>query len=68
MTRILAKSNLLPRDSDWIRSNGICLEKIRPGQSTIPDAGRGAFAQMFIKAGESFGYQSVINRGIPVPY
>ena len=52
MTRILAKSNLLPRDSDWIRSNGICLEKIRPGQSTIPDAGRGAFAQMLIEAGD----------------
>ncbi len=44
-----ARNNLLKRDINWIKSNGICLEKIRPGRSTIPGAGRGAFAQVIIK-------------------
>lgn len=48
----LAKSNLERCDTDWIRNNGICIEKIRPAKSTIPDAGRGAFAQMSMETGD----------------
>ena len=61
MKRVLAKGNLAPRDNHWIRNNGICLEKTRPGHSTIPDAGRGAFAQMFIGAGDIVSPAPLLN-------
>ena len=34
-----------------LRETGICLDNIRPGQSTIVDAGRGAFATRALKKG-----------------
>ena len=49
---ILAKTNIITRDVEWIQNNGICIEKIRPGPSTIAQAGRGAFAQVVIKTGD----------------
>mmetsp|Transcript_53045 Transcript_53045/g.63922 ORF Transcript_53045/g.63922 Transcript_53045/m.63922 type:complete len:506 (-) Transcript_53045:27-1544(-) len=32
------------RSSSWFRKNGQCVDNIKPGPSTIPHAGRGAFA------------------------
>ena len=36
---------------DWIRNNGVCVDNIKLGRSTIEKAGRGAFAKRFIPAG-----------------
>jgi len=44
----LAHNVLIPRTLDWIRNEGQCLDNLIPGFSTIPDAGRGGFAQRFI--------------------
>ncbi len=52
IAKLLAKKiTIVNRDIPWILENGICMEKIRPGISTIPGAGRGAFAQEFIPKG-----------------
>ena len=32
------------RSNEWLHENGRCLDNIRPSKSTIPQAGRGAFA------------------------
>jgi hypothetical protein len=32
------------RDMDWLKKYGQCMDNIRPGRSTVPQAGRGAFA------------------------
>jgi len=37
-----------PRTLDWIRNEGQCLDNLVGGRSTLPDAGRGGFAQRFI--------------------
>jgi hypothetical protein len=37
------------RSIDWLDSNGRCLDNIRPGISTVKQAGRGAFATRDIK-------------------
>ena len=39
------------RNLDWLKENGKCMDNIRPGLSTIPQAGRGAFATRFIAKG-----------------
>lgn len=39
------------RSVEWLEENGLCLDNIRPGPSTIPYAGRGAFATRDIKEG-----------------
>ena len=39
------------RTLPWLEKHGICMDNIRPGPSTIPHAGRGAFATRSIKAG-----------------
>ena len=36
---------------DWLAENGRCMDNIRPGNSTIEQAGRGAFASRFIPKG-----------------
>lgn len=36
---------------DWLKENGRCMDNIRPGNSTIEQAGRGAFASRFIPEG-----------------
>ena len=36
------------RDITWLEKHGTCMDNIRPGRSTIPQAGRGAFASRFI--------------------
>lgn len=40
------------RSLEWLRENGICTDNIRPGNSTIPQAGRGGFATRNIPKGE----------------
>mmetsp|Transcript_13649 Transcript_13649/g.27752 ORF Transcript_13649/g.27752 Transcript_13649/m.27752 type:complete len:633 (+) Transcript_13649:74-1972(+) len=39
------------RTVEWLNENGRCMDNIRPGNSTIRDAGRGAFASRFIPKG-----------------
>ena len=39
------------RTIEWLNENGRCMDNIRPGNSTIPSAGRGAFATRFIPKG-----------------
>ena len=47
----VAERSLLPRNPEWVRKNGMCMMNIIPKKSTIPSAGRGAFAQYPIKKG-----------------
>lgn len=51
LTKSLAQKTSIERNTTWIRENGICLELIRSGKSTIRQAGRGAFAQTNLKSG-----------------
>ena len=39
------------RTPEWLEANGRCMDNIRPGNSTIRQAGRGAFASRFIPGG-----------------
>jgi hypothetical protein len=39
------------RTIEWLYKHGRCMDNIRPGNSTLPDAGRGAFATRFIPKG-----------------
>uniref|UniRef100_A0A7S4AHG7 SET domain-containing protein n=1 Tax=Pseudo-nitzschia australis TaxID=44445 RepID=A0A7S4AHG7_9STRA len=39
------------RSLEWLETNGLCMDNIKPGPSTIPYAGRGAFANRDIKEG-----------------
>ena len=48
----IAKSTLIPRTIDWIKSEGNCIDNLVSQNSTLSHAGRGAFAQRFIKKGE----------------
>ena len=41
------------RSNEWLEENGFCLDTIRQGVSTIPNAGRGAFANREISEGEN---------------
>eukprot|EP00980_Cylindrotheca_fusiformis_P013942 scaffold3621_cov114-Cylindrotheca_fusiformis.AAC.7 len=41
----------LVRSIEWLKKNGRCMDNIRPGPSTIPHAGRGAFANRAIPEG-----------------
>jgi len=41
------------RSNEWLEENGFCLDTISQGVSTIPNAGRGAFANREIKEGEN---------------
>jgi hypothetical protein len=36
---------------DWLEDNGYCMDHLVAGPSTIPQAGRGAFARRFLPAG-----------------
>lgn len=57
----IAENKLLKRDINWIENNGLCLEKIRPGISTIAGAGRGAFSQVYIEKGEIITPSPLLN-------
>ena len=39
------------RDISWLREKGVCMDGIRSGRSSIPHAGRGAFATRNFKKG-----------------
>mmetsp|Transcript_30553 Transcript_30553/g.62329 ORF Transcript_30553/g.62329 Transcript_30553/m.62329 type:complete len:487 (-) Transcript_30553:242-1702(-) len=54
----LAWSSIERRSMDWILENGQCLDNMVMKKSTIPQAGRGGFAQRFLPSG------SVV---VPVP-
>ena len=43
----------IKKSLSWLEDNGMCLDNLRLGPSTIPDAGRGAFATRSIKQGET---------------
>mmetsp|Transcript_26636 Transcript_26636/g.30489 ORF Transcript_26636/g.30489 Transcript_26636/m.30489 type:complete len:617 (+) Transcript_26636:206-2056(+) len=51
LTKLLALNTVLERNLTWVEENGLCLDLIRPGISTIPGAGRGAFSQGYIQEG-----------------
>ncbi len=48
----LSLKTLIPRDIDWIKTNGQCMDKLVQKVSTVSHAGRGAFSQTFIPKGE----------------
>ena len=48
------------RSVEWIEENGICLDQIVAGASTIPQAGRGAFATRAIEKGANIVTTPVI--------
>jgi SET domain len=39
------------RDMEWLEEHGQCMDNIKPGKSTIAQAGRGVFATRFIPKG-----------------
>lgn len=43
--------NATIKDARWMKENGQCLDNIMDGVSSIPHAGRGAFAKRFIRKG-----------------
>ena len=49
--KLLAEKTVMERNTTWIEENGICLERIKAGKSTVTQAGRGAFATGFISKG-----------------
>eukprot|EP00816_Leptocylindrus_hargravesii_P013146 CAMPEP_0196809040 /NCGR_PEP_ID=MMETSP1362-20130617/9000_1 /TAXON_ID=163516 /ORGANISM="Leptocylindrus danicus, Strain CCMP1856" /LENGTH=684 /DNA_ID=CAMNT_0042183585 /DNA_START=106 /DNA_END=2157 /DNA_ORIENTATION=+ len=49
MTSLSLKDRI--RSMDWLKDNGICMDNIQSGPSTIRDAGRGAFAMRFMEKG-----------------
>lgn len=40
------------RTREWLEEHGTCLDNLHPGPSTVPQAGRGAFASRYIKKGQ----------------
>jgi len=49
---------------EWLQRYGRCCDHIRPGQSTIPQAGRGAFANRFLPKGTIVAYSPLIHVGV----
>jgi len=49
------------RSIDWLERNGVCLDNIRPGLSTIRQAGRGAFATRVIRKGQIIAPMPVLH-------
>ena len=49
-TAIMSVPNVI-RSTDWLEENGMCVDLLRAGKSTIPQAGRGAFATRLIMEG-----------------
>ena len=48
----LARNSLhLPRSTEWLENNGIRLDNTVPRESTMPQAGQGAFAKRFLANG-----------------
>jgi hypothetical protein len=47
---LLSVPNVI-QSQDWLNENGMCIDNIYAGQSSIPQAGRGAFARRNMKSG-----------------
>jgi hypothetical protein len=63
------------RDLDFLEDHGSCMDNIKDGISTVPHAGRGAFANRKIKKGETFyyfvrlfGFEKLIERDIHIGF
>ncbi|EEC49604.1 predicted protein [Phaeodactylum tricornutum CCAP 1055/1] len=52
------------RDLAWLDEHGYCQDHLRPGRSTLPQAGRGAFATRNLPAGSVVGYAPLIHIGL----
>lgn len=50
--QIATQVGTTPRSPNWIRKHGLCVENLIPGESYLPDAGRGAFAHFAMKKDE----------------
>jgi hypothetical protein len=48
------------RSLDWLNENGLCVDNIKPGPSTISQAGRGAFATRSIPRGDTITSSPII--------
>lgn len=51
------------RSIEWLYQNGRCQDHIKNGKSTIPNAGRGAFASRYLPKGTIVGYAPLIHVG-----
>ena len=51
------------RSLEWLQEHGKCQDHIRPGDSTIPHAGKGAFASRRLPKGTVVGYAPLIHIG-----
>ena len=51
------------RSLEWLEENGSCMDNIKEGVSTIPHAGRGAFANRFIPKGGLVAPMPLIHLG-----
>jgi len=51
------------RSIEWLQQYGKCQDHIKPGISTIPNAGRGAFASRDLPQGSIVGYAPLIHIG-----
>lgn len=49
------------RTEEWFQKNGFCLDTIVQGVSTIPNAGRGAFAARDIEEGENIAFTPLLH-------
>jgi len=52
------------RTIDWLNERGYCQDHLKPGLSTIPQAGRGAFASRNLPKGTVVGYSPLIHMGV----
>jgi hypothetical protein len=51
------------RSMEWLQKHGKCQDHLKPGLSTIPHAGRGAFASRDLPTGTIVGYAPLIHIG-----
>jgi hypothetical protein len=52
------------RDLDWLEQHGYCQDHLMPKRSTIPQAGRGAFASRDLAAGTVVGFAPMVHIGL----
>jgi hypothetical protein len=52
------------RNLDWLKENGYCQDHLKPGRSTIPQAGFGAFAYRNLPKGTVVGYAPLVHVGL----
>jgi hypothetical protein len=51
------------RPLEWFAKNGWCADHLKPGESTLPHAGRGAFASRNLPKGTIVGYSPLVHVG-----